>query len=208
MIWTPDLDIEKELWEGGLRHVAGLDEAGRGALAGPVAVGAVILPARVTDLLKELRGVRDSKLMTPLARRRLRPAIEGCALCWGVGSASAEEIDRMGIAAAARLAALRALEGMALPPDFLLTDFRLDLPEVDLPQASLVKGDRKCLSIAAASVLAKTWRDEQLNGLDGAFPGYGLARHKGYGTAAHRAAIEQRGYSSAHRRTFTFKARG
>ncbi len=208
MILTPDLSFEEGLWGGGLRHVAGLDEAGRGALAGPVAVGAVILPASGRDLLEELRGVRDSKLMTPLARQRLRPAIEACALSWGVGWASAEEIDAFGITAAARLAALRALEGLSLFPDFLLTDFRLELPELDLPQAALVSGDQKCLSIAAASVLAKTWRDDRLRGLDGDFPGYGLARHKGYGTAAHRAAIEERGYSEAHRRTFTFKARG
>lgn len=205
MIQAPDLSLELGLWGGGLQFIAGLDEAGRGALAGPVAVGAVILPAAGPDLLKELRGVRDSKLMTPLARQRLRPVIESCALRWGVGFASAAEIDEMGIAAATRLAALRALERTGPLPQFLLTDFRLELPMLDIPQTALVKGDQKCLSIAAASVLAKTWRDEHLCRLDGVFPGYGLARHKGYGTAAHRRAINEQGYCHAHRRTFTFK---
>lgn len=204
MIFTPDLSLEEGLWDGGLRYVAGLDEAGRGALAGPVAVGAVILPARA-GLMDELLGVRDSKLMTPLARRRLHPVIEACALSWSVAFASAAEIDSLGIAAAAQLAALRALERLAFLPDYLLTDFRLDLPALDTPQTSLVKGDRSCLSIAAASVLAKTWRDEHLCHLEQDHPGYGLARHKGYGTASHRLAIQQRGYCAAHRRSFTFK---
>src|SRR5574339_908430 len=105
MIPAPDLSYEQGLWGNGLRSIAGLDEAGRGALAGPVAVGAVILPASGQDLLRELRGVRASKLMTPLARSRLRPVVESCALRWGVGFASAAEIDEKGIAAATRLTA-------------------------------------------------------------------------------------------------------
>ncbi len=111
----------------------------------------------------------------------------------------------MGIVAATRLAALRALEKMDVFPQFLLTDFRLELPELDIPQTALVKGDQKCLSIAAASVLAKTRRDEHLCALEKDFPGYGLARHKGYGTRIHREAIRARGYCAEHRRTFTFK---
>ena len=208
MIPAPDLSYEQGLWGNGLRSIAGLDEAGRGALAGPVAVGAVILPASGQDLLRELRGVRDSKLMTPLARSRLRPVVESCALRWGVGFASAAEIDAMGIVPATRLAALRALEQMGLVPDYLLTDFRLELPELDIPQTALVHGDQKCLSIAAASVLAKTWRDEHLCALDEDFPGYGLRQHKGYGTARHRAAIAEQGWSEVHRRSFTIKERG
>lgn len=204
---TPDLDLEKGLWQGGLRLVAGLDEAGRGAMAGPVAVGAVILPPGGEGIAGALKGVRDSKLMTPLARARLRPVIEACAAAWGVGFASAAEIDALGIVAAARLAASRALERMGILPEFLLTDFRLELPELDIPQVALVRGDQRCLSIAAASVLAKTWRDELLCDLDGLFPGYGLARHKGYGTALHRAAIQENGFCEEHRRTFAFKTR-
>ena len=151
----PDLAFEHKLWQSGLTYIAGMDEAGRGALAGPVAVGAVILPNK-RRLSSTLNGVRDSKQMTPLAREQLAPLIKEFALAWSVGFASSEEIDSLGIVAATRLAALRALESLSIVPDFLLTDFRLELPELDIPQTSLVKGDVKCLSIAAASVLAKT----------------------------------------------------
>ncbi len=154
----PDLSFEHKLWHSGLTNIAGMDEAGRGALAGPVAVGAVILPNK-PRLSSTLSGVRDSKQMTPLAREHLAPHIKEFALAWGVGFASSDEIDSLGIVAATRLAALRAIETLSIFPDFLLTDFRLELPELDIPQASLVKGDVKCLSIAAASVLAKTTRD-------------------------------------------------
>lgn len=199
---TPDLTYESPLWQAGLLHLAGMDEAGRGALAGPVAVGVVVLPAGDLNLERELDGVRDSKLLAPAARELLRPRIESCALAWAVGFAGPEEIDALGIVAATRLAALRALEQMPSLPDFLLTDFRLELPELDLPQAALVKGDQKSLSIAAASILAKTARDARLRELDARFPGYGLARHKGYGTLLHRRAIEAMGMCEVHRRTF------
>jgi ribonuclease HII len=205
MIPTPDLAFEKALWKSGIHSIAGLDEAGRGALAGPVAVGAVILPAGANDLMGRLQGLRDSKLMTPLARKQMRPLIESCAVQWGVGLASAGEIDWLGIVAATRLAALRALERMGCLPEFLLTDFRLELPELDIPQAALVKGDQKCLSIAAASVLAKTARDAVLCDMEKQYPGYGLSTHKGYGTKMHRAAIRERGLSTEHRKTFHSK---
>ena len=154
----PDLTFERKLWHSGLTYIAGMDEAGRGALAGPVAVGVVILPNK-PRLSSTLSGVRDSKQMTPLAREQLAPRIKESALAWSVGLASSEEIDSLGIVPAARLAALRAIETLSIFPDFLLTDFRLELPELDILQMSLVKGDAKCLSIAAASVLAKTTRD-------------------------------------------------
>ena len=205
MIPTPELTFEQGLWKSGLRHIAGLDEAGRGALAGPVAVGAVILPDNNPHLLSTLSGLRDSKLMTPLERSRLTPLIQASARTWGVGFASAEEIDELGIVASTRLAASRALEALTLFPDYLLTDFRLELPELDVPQTSLVKGDQKSLSIAAASVLAKTARDALMRELDGQYPGYELGRHKGYGTVIHRTAITRLGYSPIHRKTFTFK---
>lgn len=201
---TPDLSFESTLWQAGLLHLAGMDEAGRGALAGPVAVGVVVLPTS-EDLGRELDGVRDSKLLTPARREVLRPRIEGWALAWAVGFAEAGEIDALGIVAATRLAALRALEALPVLPDFLLTDFRLELPELDLPQAALVKGDQKSLSIAAASILAKTARDARLCELDANFPGYGFARHKGYGTLIHRRAIEAMGRCEEHRRSFQWK---
>ena len=184
--------------------IAGLDEAGRGALAGPVTVAAVILP-RAAPLSRTLRGARDSKQLTPLARDRLAPRIKESALAHGIGFSSAEEIDSLGIVPATRLAALRALENLSAFPDYLLTDFRLELPELDLPQTSIVKGDQKCLSIATASILAKTARDALMRQLDSQYPGYGLSRHKGYGTASHRAAMERLGLSQIHRKTFRFK---
>ena len=215
----PDLSFERELWKSGLTYVAGLDEAGRGALAGPVAVGAVILPNDAGWALPSRRikgrgtkkathplgGVRDSKQMTPLQREAAAPRIKQLAVAWSVGLASAEEIDSQGIVQAVRLAALRALRDLGIYPDYLLTDFRLELPELDVCQTSLVKGDVRCLSIAAASVLAKTVRDALMRDLDGQVPGYELARHKGYATRAHRLALQRLGHSAIHRRTFTVK---
>src|SRR6266487_1710009 len=201
----PDTFFESQLWKSGLLHVAGLDEAGRGALAGPVAVGVVILPNKKKLLSRTLAGVRDSKQMTPLERESLAPRIKETALTWMVAFASADEIDSQGIVQATRLAALRALSGLALSPQYLLTDFRLELPQLDISQTALVKGDALCLSIAAASVLAKTARDELMCELDMQYQGYGLGKHKGYGTQAHRFALKRLGYSSVHRKTFAFR---
>jgi len=198
----PDLRLESDLWDSGLIHVAGLDEAGRGALAGPVAVGAVILPNELALLSQPLDGVRDSKQLTPRARESLAPKIKETALAWSVGFADAEEIDAQGIVRATRLAALRALHQFPVTPQYLLTDFRLELPQLDISQTSIVKGDAHCLSIACASILAKTERDALLRELDSRHPGYGLGKHKGYGTLAHRSAMKRLGLSSIHRRSF------
>ncbi len=205
MTVNPDLTYEKQLWSC-YQFIAGLDEAGRGALAGPVAVGAVILPKDKTRLLRTLAGVRDSKQMTPLERDSLAPRIKKTALAWSVGFASAEEIDAQGIVPATRLAAVRALQGLSISPEYLLTDFRLELPQLDISQTSLVRGDAHCLSIAAASVLAKTARDAYMSQLDSEYPNYGLGKHKGYGTQAHRLAMKRWGYSSVHRKSFSFKS--
>jgi ribonuclease HII len=204
MIQNPDLTYETNLWPF-YRHIAGLDEAGRGALAGPVAVGAVVLPNDKALLSRTLSGVRDSKQMTPLGRETLAPCIKQVARTWNVGFASAEEIDSLGIVPATQLAALRALEGLSLVPEYLLTDFRLELPQLEVSQTALVKGDALCLSIAAASVLAKTARDKLMCELDGHYQGYGLGKHKGYGTLAHRFAMERLGVSPIHRKSFQVK---
>jgi ribonuclease HII len=204
MISNPDLTYEKHLWSH-YQYIAGLDEAGRGALAGPVAVGAVILPNHRPRLSRTLAGVRDSKQMTPLERESLTPRIKETARAWSVAFASAEEIDTLGIVPATKLAAMRAVQNLNIEPEYLLTDFLLELPQVDLPQTSLVKGDTLCLSIAAASVLAKTARDEHMCQLDSEYPNYGLGKHKGYGTQAHRLALTRWGYSSVHRKSFSFK---
>jgi len=202
----PDLSFETELWQSGRKHIAGLDEAGRGALAGPVAVGAVILPNDPTLLSATLNGARDSKQMTPRQRERLAIQIKDVALNWSVGFADAHEIDSQGIVRATRLAAIRALHQFTLTPQYLLTDFRLELPQIEISQTSLVKGDARCLSIACASILAKTERDALMQELGERYPKYGLGKHKGYGTQAHRSALKRFGFSSIHRKSFSFKA--
>jgi len=195
----PTLDFEKNLWKAGFTHIAGIDEAGRGAWAGPVAAAAVILPS-IPSLTRTLKQVRDSKLMTPLARETWAPRIKRSAVGWGVGFASAEEIDMLGIVPATKLAATRALEDLS--PDYLITDY-LIFPEIDLSQTALVKGDQRSLSVAAASVLAKTARDALMRKLDGQYPGYGFARHKGYGTRLHQEAIKKLKRCEIHRNSFS-----
>ena len=201
----PKLQFEGDLWKSGLSRVAGFDEAGRGALAGPVAVGAVILPADAPHLTRTLACSRDSKQMTPRQRDLCAPIIKETSLAWSVAYATANEIDMLGIVAATRLAAARALAALSQSPDYLLTDFRLELPEFDIPQTSLVTGDQISLSIATASVLAKTIRDALMHELDAQYPSYGLGQNKGYGTQAHRSAMVRLGYSPVHRKTFSLK---
>ena len=182
-----------------------MDEAGRGALAGPVAVAAVILPAEAPHLSRTLACSRDSKQMTPRQRELCAPIVKEVSLAWSVAYASAEEIDALGIVPATRLAGMRALEKLKLSIDYLLTDFRLELPELDIPQTSLVKGDALSLSIASASVLAKTERDALMCTLNARYSGYGLGQNKGYGTQAHRSAMARLGLSPIHRKSFQFK---
>jgi len=203
---SPNLKFESDLWDSGLLHVAGLDEAGRGALAGPVAVGAVMLPGEdKTRLAQTLSRARDSKQLTARARESLAPLIKDTALAWSVGFATADEIDAQGIVRATRLAAIRALHQFSVTPQYLLTDFRLELPQLNIPQTSIVKGDAHCLSIACASILAKTERDALMRELDERHPSYGLGKHKGYGTQAHRSAMKRLGLSAIHRRSFHVK---
>jgi ribonuclease HII len=197
----PDLAFEMILWQAGFFAIAGIDEAGRGALAGPVAAAAVILPQK-GQIQELLHGVRDSKQMTPLEREIARKRIQEYATSWGVGYAAPGEIDQVGIVPATHLAASRALENLSLHPDHPLLDY-LFLPEVALSQTALIKGDCRSLSIAAASVLAKTSRDALLVNLDQTYPGYGFAIHKGYGTTAHREALKRLGPCPIHRLSFT-----
>jgi len=196
----PTLKFESHCWKGGLQYVAGLDEAGRGCWAGPVCAATVILPPE-NKILKKLHGVRDSKQMTALQRTFWAEVIKSCALSFGVGFSSNNEIDRIGIVAATRLAMLRALDFLTIQPQFLLLDYML-LPTLDLPQAGLVKGDVQSLSIAAASVLAKTERDRLMVEMDGKYPGYGFAQHKGYGTPQHQQNLKRIGASPIHRFSF------
>ncbi|MHB8806493.1 MAG: ribonuclease HII [Anaerolineaceae bacterium] len=196
----PSIDYEMQLWQQGFQSTAGLDEAGRGAWAGPVYAAAVILPCD-EHILQLLYGVNDSKKMTARQRERWQSCIQSTSLDWAVGSASNQEIDELGIAAATRTAMLRALQQLHYKADSLLIDY-VHLPESELPQTCLPKGDALCLSIAAASVLAKTARDALMLELDSKYPPYGFARHKGYGTARHRAALESAGLCEIHRTSF------
>jgi ribonuclease HII len=198
---APDLSFELELWKAGVPYIVGIDEAGRGALAGPVAAGAVILPPE-EEITRYLHGVRDSKQLIAAKREQARKKILQYAASWGVGFATAEEIDQIGILPATRLAACRALEALTLRPMHLLLDY-LFLPEIAIPQTALIKGDCRSLSIAAASILAKTSRDRHMQELDLSYPGYGFAVHKGYGTQAHRLALLRLGACPVHRASFT-----
>ena len=197
---TPNMRQERALIRQGHVLVAGIDEAGRGAWAGPVVAAAVILPGGAR-CLATLRGVRDSKLLSPIQREALSPAIREKALAVGIGMASHEEIDAMGIVPATRLAMRRAVEQLAPAPDALLID-ALKLPDVLLPQRVMFHADTLCLSVAAASIVAKVTRDHLMMELDTQYPGYGLARHKGYGTQVHQQALAQLGPSAIHRMTF------
>ncbi len=196
----PTLDEEIRLWYGDCLIVAGLDEAGRGAWAGAVFAAAAILPP-LCDLRETLSGVRDSKQMTAAQRARWAERIRALAWHWGVGQAPAGEIDRLGILPATRLAMIRALNACGVSPQHLLID-ALHLPGSAIPQTALIKGDARSLSIAAASVLAKTARDAYMQEQDTRYPGYGFAAHKGYGTAAHRAALARLGTCQLHRMSF------
>jgi ribonuclease HII len=190
------LHFEQQAQARGYRAIAGIDEAGRGPLAGPVVAAAVILPASF-----DLPGLTDSKQLTVSARERLYPLIRAQALAVGLGVARAEEIDQINILQATLRSMQRAVGRLAVAADFLLIDGNVPVP-LPLPQQTLVKGDSRSLSIAAASVVAKVVRDRIMTTYDRLFPGYGFAGHKGYGSDAHRLAIARLGPSPCHRRTF------
>jgi ribonuclease HII len=197
-VMAPTLARESALWAKGLRHVAGLDEVGRGPLAGPVVAAAVILPQDVPLV----EGLRDSKTMTARQRDRVAGVIREVALAWAVGAASPREIDRLNILKATALAMRRALSLLSPPPDHVLVDGK-PFPELRREHEAIVKGDATCLSIAAASVLAKQARDRLMVMLGDRFPAFGWEQNMGYGTAQHLAAIDANGLTPHHRRTFT-----
>jgi len=190
------LRYEQEHWSTGTTLVAGVDEAGMSPLAGPVVAGAVILPVgwKLTD-------VDDSKKLDAETRTRLALLIKRDAVAWGVGVVEPEEIDRINIYRAGLLAMRRAVEALAIRPQALLIDAR-KLREIDLPQRGIIGGDGKSLSIAAASIVAKTHRDGLMEEMDRVYPGYGFCRHKGYGVPEHHAAMEKLGVLPIHRRSF------
>ncbi|AZI41993.1 ribonuclease HII [Deinococcus psychrotolerans] len=192
---TPDWSYERAHWRRGFFRVAGVDEAGRGAWAGPLTVAAVILPNNLGDL-----PFRDSKQLRPAEREELAAEVRRVALAYAVEHAAPEEIDRLNVLGATHAAAMRAIARLDPRPQALVTDY-LKLP-TDLPYSAPARADALSYSVAAASLLAKTERDARMLELDAEYPGYGFAAHKGYGTSQHRRALAELGVSSVHRRTF------
>ena len=199
MLLKPSLVEEKKLEAQGYRLIAGVDEVGRGALAGPVVAAAVIMPAEIDA--PWLNQIKDSKQLTSARRELLFPHINEVAISAGIGIVPHEVIDAQGIIKATRLAMKLAIEQLSPPAESLLIDY-LSLPEVPLPQKGVVKGDSLCFSIACASIIAKVTRDHLMIELDRAYHGYGLANHKGYGTKEHIACLCRLGASPIHRRSF------
>jgi ribonuclease HII len=195
----PTFRREAALWRDGFRLIAGVDEVGRGPLAGPVMAAAVILPARAR--FPWLAGVRDSKLLTAAQRERLAGYIWERALAVGLGLQTPERIDEVGIAVAGRLAMAQALAALNPAADYALID-AFTLAGVDLPHEGIIHGDALCLSIAAASIIAKVERDRMMLAYDDVYPVYGFRRHKGYPTPEHLRALSSDGPCPIHRRSF------
>lgn len=199
----PDLSLERLMAaEYSAAWVAGVDEAGRGALAGPVYAAAVIIPCDDDNYIERLRGVQDSKLLTAATRAQMFDLITDCVPVYAVGHASAEWIDQHGIISATRRAMTQAIRQLTPAAEAVLVDGPLRLAAVNMPQWPIVRGDRRSLSIAAASILAKVSRDRYMIELDRRFPEYGFNRHKGYGTAEHLMALGRLGPCPEHRRSF------
>jgi ribonuclease HII len=195
----PTLLEEKGLSDEGYLFIAGVDEAGRGALAGPVVAAAVILPP--SPHFNWLKLVRDSKELTAARRESLFDRIKQDAVSVSVGIIAPQTIDVIGIVNATKIAMCHAVEQLSSPPDYLLVDF-LRLPQLRIAQKPIVRGDKLCLSIACASIIAKVTRDRIMVDLDRLHPGYGLADHKGYGTKKHMSSLQQNGPSPIHRHSF------
>lgn len=188
--------FERACQQSGYKQIAGIDEAGRGALAGPVIAAAVILPLNCS-----VDGLRDSKQLTPKQRDRFADEIYSVALSVGIGSADNRTVDRLNVLGATLLAMQNAIGKLTPPPDYLLID-GINIPATDIPGEAIPKGDSRSYSIAAASIIAKTTRDRIMIELDRTYPHYGFQGHKGYPTSQHRQAIAQFGASDIHRQTF------
>ncbi len=201
---VPTLATERAFWNAGFSWVAGVDEVGRGALAGPLVAAAVILPpgngVACRRLRASLAGVRDSKLLLPAQRRDLMTPIRAIAAAVAIGIVEANELDEIGVVAANRLAMERAVAGLSIPPEILLLD--ACVVDLGMPQVGLIDGDARCLTIAAASIVAKVTRDHMMIEADGADPRYQFSRHKGYASLAHRQALARSGPGPLHRRSF------
>lgn len=202
---TPTFDYEQQYWSQGIPLIAGIDEAGMGALAGPVVAAAVIFSndylSTFTSLI-EKTPVRDSKLLSPKQREKAAEMIKQSVFSWSIGSANVSEIEEMNIRAASHLAMQRAIESLSTPPDLLIIDGTPAQISDTIPTINLIKGDQLSYSIAAASILAKVARDAVMQELDAMFPSYGFASHKGYGSQKHMDALRQYGVTEYHRKTY------
>ncbi len=190
--------LEEELRALGFKHIAGVDEAGRGPLAGPVVAAAVIFPPEVF-----IPGVDDSKRLSPDKRERLYPQIVTRALAFGLGETDVETIDQINIFYASLQAMRKAVEALPLSPDLLLVDGNRPIPKMKVEQRAIIGGDTKCFSIACASILAKVTRDRIMEVYEVLYPGYGFSRNRGYGTLLHREALKRLGPCEIHRRSFS-----
>jgi ribonuclease HII len=197
----PSLDRELALRSQGFRVIAGLDEVGRGAWAGPVVACAAVLPLESATLREELAGIRDSKRLSPARRSQFHEQISNVARCLGLGVVSSSHLDEMGVVAATKLAMRRALEQLSVPPDYLLVD-GFPLAYKGLPHDGIPHGDDLCVSISAASIVAKVERDRMMASLDGVYRGFDFGQHKGYGTRRHREALDRLGPSPVHRMSY------
>lgn len=197
---APTRRIEQELWSAGLDTIVGIDEVGRGAWAGPLMVGAAILPRD-----KRVLGVRDSKMLSEVDRERLFDRIASWCVAWSVGSVSQVECDEMGMAAAQRLACRRAVESLGVVPDVAVSDGTWDFVSPSVERVEMrVKADRHCLSVAAASILAKVVRDREMRRLAESYPHWSFDTNKGYPCPVHKSALQGFGPSAIHRRTWVF----
>ena len=195
---SPSLRAERALWDSGHEVVVGMDEVGRGSWAGPLSVGAAVLPRD-----RRVYKVRDSKLLTPAEREQMFDRISSWCLAWAVGHASVDECDELGMSAAQRLAASRAIDGLGVTPDRVLLDGNWDFVGGGIVERH-VKGDRNCLSIAAASILAKVTRDRIMRAEAEHYPGYDFEFNKGYPCPRHKAALQWWGPTVIHRRRWVF----
>ncbi len=201
-----DFQIEKKIIKKGFKAIAGVDEVGRGAIFGPVVAAAVIFPSVLikSSLSGWVGEIDDSKLISPAKRKRLTKAILANALSVGVGLSTNYEIDQINIYWASMSAMKRAVENMPIAPDFIIVDgFRLN--DVNYPQTTITQGDRKSVSIAAASIVAKVLRDEMMIHMDRVYEGYALSKNKGYGTKEHYRALKKKGPTLFHRLTFNLR---
>ena len=217
-VQLPSLQLEQELWQAGYAAVAGCDEVGRGAWAGPVSVGVVVAPQ--TGSLAGIKQVRDSKMLAEATREQIFDEVADWCQAWAVGHATPQECDQLGLSQAQRLAAWRALENLTAEPDYLLVDGRWDFIQAGSPQLScaalevavpsaietrmVIKGDRISVSIAAASVLAKVTRDRLMRELASQHPEFGFDSNKGYPSPQHKAALKTHGVTPLHRQSWAF----